>query len=50
MNGDEFSYFFGFRNENFWLCIKRWKKISLSKVNVLSIYFEVSILFKSLGL
>ena len=49
MNGDESSHSFGSRNENLRLCIKRWKKISLSKANASSVHFEVSILFKNLG-
>ena len=49
MNGDESSHSFGSRNENLRLCIKRWKKISLSKANASSIHFEVSILLRSLG-
>lgn len=49
MNSDESSHSFGSRNENLRLCIKRWKKISLSKANASSIHFEVSILFKSPG-
>ena len=48
VSGDEYSQSFGARNENLRLCIKRWRKISLSKANASSIHFEVSILFKSL--
>ena len=49
MNGDESSHSFGSRSENLRLCIKRWKKTSLSKANASSIHFEVSTLFKSGG-
>lgn len=44
---DECSQSFGSRNENIRLCIKRWKKISLSRSNTSSnassVHFEVSI-------
>lgn len=46
MNGDESSQSFGSRNENLRLCIKRWRKISLSKANASSIHFEVSIVIQ----
>jgi len=42
INGDESSHSFGSRNENLRLCIRRWKKISLSKANASSVHFEVS--------
>lgn len=41
---DESSQSFGSRNENLRLCIKRWKKINLSRANMSSIHFEVSIM------
>ena len=48
VSGDEYSQSFGSRNENLRLCIKRWRKISLSKANASCIHFEVSILIKTL--
>lgn len=47
VSGDEYSQSFGSRNESLRFCIKRWRKISLSKANASCIHFEVSILFKT---
>lgn len=38
---DEYSQSSGPKNENLRVCVKRWKKISLSKSHTASIHFEV---------